>query len=161
MEIPKTFVPEKKLDEKLEQLKKGPKEINNYEDYEPETREPSIPEISDAKLEELYKRIKPVVGRKGKLYYIKDEDLRKVAFTWEPKLKNKAKKLERLCDITTYHTYGYHGFFKPSIAEVIAQIPENYLDETVAFETFTDLTLENIVGNYHVTTTRLYTKSKN
>lgn len=160
MKLPKSFIPNKNLDEKVEQLKKGYITINNYEDYEPKNREPRIPEISDAKLEELYKRIKPVVKRKGKLYYIKDEDPRKVAFTWDPKLKNKAKKLEKLCNITTYHTYGYYGFFKPSIAEVIAQIPKYYLDKTVAFETLTDLTVENIVGDYHVTTTTLYTKSK-
>jgi len=155
MKIPTLFVPDRNLDEKTEQLKNSYTEINE-EDYEPVKREPGIPQISDMKLEDLYKRIKPVVRHEGNLHYIKDVDLRRVAFTWDPKLTTKAENLERICDITTYHRYGYYGLFKPSIAEVIAQIPEKCLDRTVAFETSTDLDIENIVGEYHVTTTTLY-----
>ena len=66
----------------------------------------------------------PVVqfARKGKRY-IKPVDLFGIAYTWDPKPAGKAKDVKPLCDITTYHTYGYYGFFKPSIAEVLAQIP--------------------------------------
>jgi len=132
-----------------------------------------IPKISDKKLEELCKRIKPVVryvrmwfgGKseyesddRGDLYYIKDVDPRGVAFTWDPKKKKKAKGLEKICDIETFHTYGYYGFFKPSIAEVISQIPEEYLDEVAAFETSTDCSMDYVNDGYHATMTTLYRK---
>ncbi len=127
-------------------------------------------EISDERLQELYQKIKPVVrfakvsygGQskcerhpEGDLYFIEDVDLRKTAFTWDPKPKEKAKKLKHLEDIKTFHTYGYYGFFKPSIAEVIAQIPESLLEKTVAFETLTGCQIE---GEYHSTVTRLYSR---
>lgn len=101
---------------------------------------------------------------RGELYYIKPVDLFGVAYTWDPKPADKATDLKPLCDITTYHTYGYQGLFKPSIAEVLAQIPAEYLDGVVAFEivdspkTVDDLNREHKALNagYHVATTQLY-----
>lgn len=104
-----------------------------------------IPEISDEKLLELSQRIKPVIrfsrGLKGLFlspegipYYIKPVDLREMAFTWDATPSKKAKGLQEIVAIRTLHSYGYHGLFKPSIAEVIAQIPEEFLDRVVAFE---------------------------
>lgn len=128
----------------------------------------TIPEIADTVLEALAGQMKPVVrfvkgegGRlithdEGELYWIKPVDLRQTAFTWDPKPTRRATGLVKLRDIITCHTYGYHGFFKPSIAEVIAQIPLEVLPDVVAFETHTDLGLGNIVGDHHVTTTTLY-----
>jgi hypothetical protein len=141
----------------------------------------AIPEISDEQLEDLYLRIKPVVrfdtsvndGKieplkiyaEGMPFYIKDVDPRTVAFTWDPKPVNPAKDIERLDDIVTYHSFGAPVFFKPSIAEVLTQIPRKYLEKTVAFEVRTkDLGNWNVVtkdGNsYHVVMTRLYQKRK-
>ena len=129
----------------------------------------TIPKISDKKLNELYERIRPVIryaevkyGGKthyekhseGDLYYIKKVDPRGVAFTWSPEPDEKASGLVEMTDITTYHSYGYHGFFKPSVAEVLAQIPEKYLDDVVAFQTGG----ASIAGDYHSATTILYRK---
>ncbi len=124
-----------------------------------------IPDVPQARIRELFERIKPVVqfGQKG-LCYIKPVDLFGVAYTWNPKPADRATGLKDLCDITTYHTFGYHGFFKPSIAEVLAQIPEEHLDKVVAFEivsgpeTTDDLNREGEALNagYHVATTRLH-----
>lgn len=125
-----------------------------------------IPKISNRTLKELYKQMKPVVrfglfGKKlepddrGELYYIKDPDLRGEAFTWDPEATKKATGLKKLEDIVTYHSYGYYGFFKPSIAEVVAQIPKKYLSKVAAFETSTDASID---GDYHATTTTLYEK---
>lgn len=36
--------------------------------------------------------------------------------------------------INTYHTYGHPAMFKPSIAEVLAQIPDDLLGSVSAFE---------------------------
>ena len=124
-----------------------------------------IPKVPKDRIKELAERIKPVVqfAHKGKRY-IKPVDLFGIAYTWDPKAASKAKDLKPLCDITTYHTYGYYGFFKPSIAEVLAQIPAEHLDKVVAFEIVdspqgvNDLNRENEALNagYHVATTTLY-----
>lgn len=92
-------------------------------------------EISDEKLSSLLARIKPVFDfpNKGKCY-IKPVDPRKVSYIWDPTPDGSAKGLKSLCDIDTYHAFGYYGLFKPSIAEVLAQIPEDKLDQVVAFE---------------------------
>ena len=124
-----------------------------------------IPEVSNEEITKLAKRIKPVVlfKRKG-LCYIKPVDLFKVAYTWDPKSAKKATGLIPLCEITTHHGFGYAGFFKPSIAEVLAQIPQAYLKRVVAFEIVDspkdadDLNKEKDALNagYHVAKTRLY-----
>jgi hypothetical protein len=126
-----------------------------------------IPKVSEARIRELAERIKPVVEfeRKG-LRYIEPQDLYNVAYTWEPKAAKKAVGLKPICDVTTYHTYGYYVLFKPSIAEVLAQIPAEHLDKVVAFqiiegpETAEDLNREHEALNagYHVAKTRLYAK---
>ena len=86
------------------------------------------------RVEELCRKIQPVISFGKERYYIKKVDPEKIAFTWDPKKTKRARKLKPLKDITTYHTYGYYGMFKPSIAEVLAQIPEELLAATRAFE---------------------------
>ncbi|MDR3549135.1 MAG: hypothetical protein P4M11_12900 [Candidatus Pacebacteria bacterium] len=153
-----------------------------------------IPEISNEKLLELSYRIVPVVrmarvrtriertkrevifheklhrhGKwrawdKGHLFEIKRVDLRRTSFLWNPRPRCRVDNLQPICDITTYHTFGYVGFFKPSIAEVLAQIPEKYLPVVVAFElvshpySMTEVRLhpEALCEGYHVAKVRLY-----
>lgn len=132
--------------------------------------------ISDEKLEEVAKRIKPVFrysksnfgtlsrDPEGELlFYSEDvEDLRNEDITWDPKPKVLAEGLEYLTDIVTYHKFDIPVHFQTSVAEVIAQIPEEYIDRVAAFETvFDGLGLENFLAEgYHVTITRLYEKKQ-
>ena len=132
-----------------------------------------LPKISDGRLEELMGEIKPVVrysrrvtSRKdklvqddeGDLYFIQDVDPRGVAFTWAPKPARIADEVNPnpYKSIETIHSYGAPVFFKPSIAEVLAQIPEDDIGRCVAFETnplgFTE------GSSYHLAQTRLYEK---
>jgi len=132
-----------------------------------------LPEISDGRLEELIKEIKPVVrysrritsredklvqDDKGDLYFIEDVDPRKIAFTWDPKPARMAEEVNPnpYKTIKTIHSYGAPVLFKPSIAEVLAQIPEDDIGRCVAFETdhlgFTE------GSSYHLAQTRLYEK---
>jgi len=97
-----------------------------------------IPKITDEKLQELLLRIRPVLSFGGKLSYIKSVDPRHIAFLWDPKPDGEAEDLVILRSIRTYHDYGHPSLFKPSIAEVLAQIPEDILDKVVAFETMRD-----------------------
>lgn len=123
----------------------------------------AIPPLTAAKLKELAARIVPLVERDGALWYIEPVDLTNVAFSWDPKLVRKAEGLTPIGLIRTLHTYGYYGMFKPSIAEVLAQIPESYLEKTVAFrvvgpDTADDLNREKEALNagFHVAETTLY-----
>lgn len=100
---------------------------------------------------------------RGSLYFIKPTNPFTVAFAWSPKPIARPPRLQELCTITTYHGYGFYGFFKPSVAEVIAQIPKEHLDKVVAFsvkgpETAEDLNehIEELNEGYHVAQTTLY-----
>lgn len=129
-----------------------------------------IPKISNAILHELAGRIKPVVSfmKDGvpTRYYIKEVSLSSVAYTWDPVKTEVAEEFVVLGQIITYHTYGYYGFFKPSIAEVLSQIPEKYLGIVTAFEIVAqpqsadDLNEHVAILNagYHVAITQLYGK---
>ena len=124
------------------------------------------PGISDEVLAVLA-RIKPLMSNGedgGQLYYIEEpRDLRNIAYTWDMKPTEKAEGLEPITTIRTLHSYGYYGFFKPSVAEVLACIPEVALDEVVAFhltgpDDADDLNHELVAVNagYHVAYATLY-----
>lgn len=126
-----------------------------------------IPKITDERLAALAARIKPVVrNRNNALAYVAPCDLRNEAFTWDPKITRRADNLVKHATIRTLHTYGYYGFFKPSIAEVLAQIPADLIEQTVAFETVGPADADAINeesaalnAGFHVATTRLYGRS--
>lgn len=132
-----------------------------------------IPKISDERLETLVDKIKPVVrcsrllntemvrsDPEGDLLcYIEDVDPRVDDFVYNPKPVRVAEGLKHLADIKTYHKFSVPVAFNPVVAEVLAQIPEKYLDKVVAFETVSHgLNEDNLVDDYHVTVTRLYKK---
>lgn len=129
-----------------------------------------IPDIEDDRLEELMDRIQPVVKRDGQRYFIEEVDPRKTAFTWDPTPTEEAEGLTRIGEITTFHRFSHKGFFKPSIAEVLAQIDERAeekIDEVQAFEIVEhpedasdlNLTPEATNEGFYVATTRLYTRN--
>lgn len=125
-----------------------------------------IPEVPKDQIVLLAERIKPVYDFGHKKRYIKPVDLFNVSYIWEPISAKRAVGIKPLCDIRTYHGYGHYGMFKPSIAEVLAQIPDEHLSKVVAFEIVNcpkdadDLNKEQEALNagYHVATTRLYIK---
>jgi len=124
-----------------------------------------VPEITEGKLNNLIKIIIPLIRKGNKLYSIELPDLRNTAYTWEPKVTKESDMLEEVTRIKTNHYCGYYGFFKPSIAEVLAQIPEDLIGKIDAFEiigdidsgTDTEVKIFN-EGNGHLATTILYKK---
>ena len=136
----------------------------------------SIPTISDKELKKRYEQIKPVITVKGKLHYFREftfDELRSISYIWnldedvrEEVGENKLEVLEDR-DFVCLHGYGYPGFFKPSVAEVLSQIKEYDLPFVKAFEiiespqtandfykdSFTSIAFDN---GYHVSTVRLY-----
>ena len=119
-----------------------------------------IPKVPKAVVKELAKIIKPVVEENGKLYYIKPVDLYNVAYTWDYKIDIEAEGLLLDRSIKTYHSCSYYGFFKPSIAEVLCQIPhwKHVLDNVYAFRIDSKTVEYNDDNECHEVNTYLYNK---
>ena len=122
----------------------------------------SIPAISRERVIELVEQIQPLVERDGELWRIAPCDPWKVAFSWSPSLRSRATGLEAVRTIRTLHTFGAPVFFKPTVAEVLAQLPDD-LEGVVAFSTegpddADDLNreIEALNAGFHVATTTLY-----
>ncbi len=125
-----------------------------------------IPDVPRSVIEERARWIKPLVrvSRNG-LWYIKPVDLFDVAYTWNPKPVSRVRGLRFFRMITTYHSFSYYGLFKPSIGEVLAQIPDKFLGRVSAFliekapETADDLNRNRAAldAGYHVARTSLLT----
>jgi hypothetical protein len=131
-----------------------------------------IPPISNQVLKALAAQIKPIVRdqkRSNKLFYLNVDglSLRGESFLWELDFGDEAKDIKPLMQVRTYHTYGYYGMFKPSIAEVIAQIPVEVRERVVGFEitrrpeTAADLNENRAALNagYHVAMATLYVRA--
>ena len=98
----------------------------------------------------------------GELYYIEPVRVFTEAYTWGPKPVCKAPKLTKLAEIETLHTCNFPLFFKPSINEVLAVLPEEHKDKIVGFETYIEssdpnhLCVNTSQGRFHRATTRFY-----
>ena len=103
----------------------------------------SIPKISKEELLARYKRIKPIVEINGKKYFLRD--FTEEELTGRSYIENLDEDKREPVDMNLYvpcteydfeciHKYGYYGFFKPSIAEVLAQIREMEVKFVDAFE---------------------------
>ena len=120
-------------------------------------------ELSDEQIAEMLETMQPVVRRDGELFYIKSVDPRKVSFTWGPTTTKKATGLLEIARIYTLHTWGYYGFFKPSLEEVLSMIPMHLITNIKAFEIngpkdVHDLNRQNdaVDAGYHVAVVTLY-----
>lgn len=100
-----------------------------------------IPEIDDNRLKELYKLLKPIVTIDEMKYLLREftlQELRNQSYIWN-RAEDKRdvvdpSKLETVDDFLCLHTWGYYGLFKPSIAEVLSQAPENVIEQANTFE---------------------------
>lgn len=100
-----------------------------------------IPEIDDNRLKELYQLLKPIVTIDEMKYLLREftlQELRNQSYIWN-RTQDKREvvapsKLETIDDFLCLHTCGYCGLFKPSIAEVLSQAPENVVEQANTFE---------------------------
>jgi len=105
-------------------------------------------------------------GEDVHLVHMEPVDPYRTAFTWDPKPTTPATDIRPFETIKTLHRYAYYGFFKPSIAEVLSQIPAELQDRTVAFTTSgpsnaDDLNDEPLAldAGFHVAETTLYERA--
>lgn len=127
----------------------------------------NIPKISTEELEARYKKIKPLVrDLTGTLHWIRRPDsLTNASFTWDPVFLKEAVGLVPVETIKTLHAYGYYGVFKPSVQEVLAQVPSHLLGSVDAFSadgprTSADLNRfrDELNAGFHVALTTFYRK---
>jgi hypothetical protein len=121
---------------------------------------PRFPKLSDEQIAERLKFVQPVArfGETKHLSTIVPVDPRSVAFTWSPVQAEPLKDAFEVARIETYHLCGYIALFKPSIDEVLAQIPPHLYAYCKYFET---LSHDDVVacfnqGDGHRTVTILY-----
>lgn len=100
-----------------------------------------IPEIDDKRLKELYQLLKPIITIDEMKYLLKEftlQELRNQSYIWNRHEDKRdvvdSSKLETVDDFLCLHTWGYYGVFKPSIAEVLSQAPENVIEQANIFE---------------------------
>lgn len=93
---------------------------------------PTVPKISDESLNYLNNKFTPLYKSNDKIFKIKSTDnlntLRNTAFTWSPELMEEVG----FCALDSSYfnsECNYYGFYKPSIAEVLSQIPDNIRDD--------------------------------
>ena len=112
----------------------------------------NLPPIADDVLEERMARVTPLINRGGKLHSFAAVDPRNTAFNWDPKGLVEVTDYAEHSRSRTHHKCGYHAFFKPSIAEVLAQLPDDpeiagfYIDEDLNIDILHD-------GDGHAATT--------
>lgn len=78
--------------------------------------------ITDEQLIALMEKVVPVVYHVGKHFLIQEVDARRMSYLWSPK-HTKEVSFEHLVKVEVDFPCGYYGFFKPSIAEVLAWFP--------------------------------------
>lgn len=129
-----------------------------------------IPEMSTEEIAKWYTTIKPIVHQNGIPYYLRElsiRELTRTAYTYHTEYTDYDEcvdynKLSVIADIKMLHTYNYYGFFKPTVGEVIRQIPKRMLKEVVAFEILAGALGINSIyhaelnAGFHVSVVRLY-----
>lgn len=120
-----------------------------------------IPRIDDAALGHLGSSIKPLVrGDDGELYHIQPVDYRNTAFLRSPQITGRAEELHEVAAIPTLHRWSASSFFRPTVAQVLAQIPSELVDQVEAFEVVGPETsrtqLDVVSAGYHLAATILY-----
>jgi hypothetical protein len=127
-----------------------------------------IPVLPKTQLDALAAQIRPLVrGLDGNAYPIEPVDLNNVSYTWDPKLlPTPVTNLNSLGEFRCLHGYGHPSLFKPSIAEVLRQIPASMLEGATYFEmvkkpgNLDDMKedREAMDAGFHVSTIRVYGK---
>jgi len=126
----------------------------------------AVPEgVSQEGINKLAKIFKPIKIKGDKAFLIKTDDLDN-SFLWDADkhLKPYDGSLYTLYKFHSVHSYGYQGMFKPSITEVLQQVPKIYtmlkevFFEVIGPEDAHDLNMwiEHVRSGVHVATTTLY-----
>ena len=123
-----------------------------------------IPEMAYSTITALATSFRPLKRKGDALLEIATPvNLGGVSFLWDPEIIGEAPPLVEVGRTHTLHSFGYQGFFKPSIAEVMRQLPAGLDPTATHFEVIgpkcaDDLNRESAALNagYHVAETVFY-----
>ncbi len=138
-----------------------------------------IPKISSEELANRYAKVKPMVRIDGKLHWMREYTFRELSnrsfhFASNEDAREAIDEDALIpmpdFDFMCLHTYGYPGFFKPSVAEVLAQLSDHDVLRACAFEIIsfpcdaadfnkTYFTRMALNKGFHVSTVRLYRRN--
>ena len=104
------------------------------------TKKIILPYLTDDELLCRYKRISPIVLYKEYYYLLKKlslEFIRSHSYISDldkmPKKQIDIARAQVLDEFVCYHSYGTFATFKPSVAEILQQFPDNLLNKANAF----------------------------
>ena len=120
----------------------------------------------------LAKRIRPVMTRTangkfkmllvdkkldGDKHWVDGGKIYNQSYTFNDlrQIYDKAENLTEVATINTYHRCGYPALLKPSVYEVLYQIPQDLLDKVVAFELFSPSNYMNDIYDSNIDRHRL------
>ena len=136
-------------------------------------RELDIHFLKDDELKKRYAKTKPIIMIDGITYDMKEfsfSALSDQSYIWDRDIDKRnivhKEDLEVVEDFICLHGYGYYGLFKPSIHEVLAQLPEKSIKEADYFEIIeSPVTRDDVFkyedvlnAGYHATVVRTYKK---
>ena len=138
----------------------------------------SIPKLTDIELLRRYNFVKPLVDKGDDLYEVKDftiQELKETLFLKEIPNHNLKKVASELflplpqLDFECIHKFALPDFFEPTIEEVLAQIPTEYIPAINAFKIINypeceqDYKKNKIVyeNHYHISVVRLFARKDN
>lgn len=129
------------------------------------SKEPwDIPELDEPELLARAFRIKQVrKASDDKLHFISSPHLDRTApdkgaNVEESHVLEQAKGLKLVATVTTIHKSVMPSYFMPSVKDVLAQVPPEYLDQVTAYSTEVDESKPNADRpNYHRGVTKFYT----
>lgn len=126
----------------------------------------SIPKMSMDDVIALSDSMRPVCRYRGQLMWLeKVNDLFRISYLWNVVMEGVVgdDELVEVGRIKTLHSYGHPSLFKPSVAEVMAQIPKEYHGKATAYELvipkyFHDPDSPEFQQGFHVAEVILYEK---
>ena len=94
-----------------------------------------IPELSGEELNLRAGRIQLLLRQGEQLHVAHMEDLKNTAFNYgDAQIGNAISNVEIVTSIQTYHGFSHWKIFRPTVEEVLAQIPMELLDKVHGFE---------------------------
>lgn len=109
-------------------------------------------------------KVRPLIVKGGRLHhFVNTADHWSQTYPWSAEPSGEATGLTEVARVWTLHSYGYYGFFKPSVAEVLQQIPESLFPDVDYFVVLgpydvddLNTTTHYISDGFHVAQTNLY-----
>lgn len=131
-------------------------------------RKIKIPEMKKEDIVKWYATIRPIVYHNETPVFLRkltEDELTNVSYTGLNEMGDYGENVDLsemsvLADVKMLHRWGYYAYFKPSVGEVIRQIPKELLSKVVAFQIIHVASMSifkpEFNAGYHVSVVRLY-----